>query len=267
MSDDIARYSKERWEDLAAHNVVFSRPMLDMTEGSAREYVDPRGMLGDVTGRDILCLAGGGGQQSAALALLGACVTVFDLSETQLERDREAAAHYGVTIQTVQGDMRDLSAFAGDSFDVVHHGHSLTFVPDARPVFAEAARVLRPGGLYYTHFCNPAFAGLDERDWNGEGYVLRRPFVEGTPIEFEDATWGIWEDGREVRVEGPHEFRHSLASVVGGLIERGFALLGLWENADSADPEAEPGSWDHFCSIAPPYLELWARLEGKGEPQ
>ena len=54
---------------------------------------------------------------------------------------------------------------------------------------------------------------------------------------------------------------------VGGLIERGFTLLGLWENADGADPDAEPGSWDHFCSVAPPYLELWARLDGRDEPR
>ena len=65
------------------------------------------------------------------------------------------------------------------------------------------------------------------------------------------------------RVEGPHEFRHSLATVTGGLIERGFTLLGLWEDAPGADPDAEPGSWYHFCAIAPPYLELWARLEGE----
>ncbi len=82
MSDDIARYNKERWEDLASHNVPFSRPILDFTEESARRHVDGRGMMGEVSGRDVLCLAGGGGQQSAAFAVLGANVTVFDLSET-----------------------------------------------------------------------------------------------------------------------------------------------------------------------------------------
>lgn len=37
--------------------------------------------------------------------------------------------------------------------------------------------------------------------------------------------------------------------------------------AESADPDAETGSWDHFCSIAPPYLDLWARLDGNGGPR
>ena len=33
--------------------------------------------------------------------------------------DREVAAHYGVQIETVQGDMRDLSGFETATFDLV----------------------------------------------------------------------------------------------------------------------------------------------------
>ena len=43
----------------------------------------------------------------------GSNVTVLDLSETQLERDRLAASHYGHSIVTEQGDMRDLSGPGG----------------------------------------------------------------------------------------------------------------------------------------------------------
>ena len=89
--DDIARYNKERWEELARANVGFSRPYLDLDLTSAREAVDPEGMIDTFAGKDVLCLAGGGGQQSAAFALLGAKVTVLDLCETQLERDREGS--------------------------------------------------------------------------------------------------------------------------------------------------------------------------------
>ena len=95
--DDLARYNRERWEALAQANIGYSRPILDLDPRSAREVLDPYGIMGDVRGRDILCLAGGGGQQSAAFGLLGARVTVYDLSDTQLARDQEAAAHYGST--------------------------------------------------------------------------------------------------------------------------------------------------------------------------
>ncbi len=59
-------------------------PFLDLDVSSARRLLDPDGIMDEVEGKRVLCLASGGGQQSAAFALLGAEVTVFDISETQL---------------------------------------------------------------------------------------------------------------------------------------------------------------------------------------
>jgi hypothetical protein len=69
----------------------------------------------------------------------------------------------------------------------------------------------------------------------------------------------VWAtDGTVRKVEGPREFRHRLSTVVNGLIGRGFAILGIWEGGGSGGPNAAPGSWDHFTSIVPPWLVLWA---------
>src|SRR4051812_30349015 len=104
MSDDLAATNRIRWNALVDGNVVYSRPILDLTPESARTYVDPLGLIGDVRGKQVLCLASGGGQQSVAFALLGAEVTVYDLCDKQLERDRQAAAHYGISLRVIQGD-------------------------------------------------------------------------------------------------------------------------------------------------------------------
>jgi SAM-dependent methyltransferase len=256
--DELARYNKERWEDLARADIAFSRPALGLDVASARRMLDPRGLLGGVEGKSVLCLAGGGGQQSAAFGILGADVTVLDLSETQLERDREAAAHYGLSVQTVQGDMRDLSRFAGGAFDVVWHPHSIKFVPDVRAVFREVARVLRPGGLYQVDCPNPFVAGVDERDWNGEGYPLKLPYVDGAEVLSADSRWEVWDRGGNRRlVEGPKEFRHALSTLVNGLVENGFHILGLWEDL-CEDADAPPGTWEHFKRVAPPGFSVWA---------
>jgi SAM-dependent methyltransferase len=190
---------------------------------------------------------------------LGANVTVFDLSDTQLQRDLEAAKHYGLSVNTVQGDMRDLSMFGDSEFDIVWHAFSISFVPDVVSVLHEIARVLRLNGLYRIEFANPFVAGLDELDWNGEGYPLSQPYIDGEELEFRDQGWEIWdEDGNRQRVRGPREFRHTLSTVVNTLACLGFVILGIWE--ETADvPEAKPGSWDHFKSIAPPYLTCWSR--------
>ena len=253
--DEIAKYNHDRWEELAKAGVMYSIPELDLDENSARDWVDPQGMLGDLTGKDVLCLAGGGGQQSAAFGFLGANVTVLDLSETQLERDREAAVHYGHKVETHQGDMRDLSRFGEDAFDVVLHAHSLNFVSDARKVFREVARVLKVRGKYRLHCSNPfTHSVIDDWKTNEEGYLLRERYLDGVEVIPNDPYWDVeTADGSVRRVLGPREFRHSLSTLVNGLVEQGFAILGVWEGTNT-EPDPEPGTWEHFKSIAPPWL-------------
>lgn len=258
--DDLIRHNKARWEALAAANVAYSRPLLDLTPEAALRMLDPYSVMGDPAGQRVLCLSSGGGQQSAAFALLGADVTVFDLSDTQLDRDRAALAHYGRSARLVQGDMRDLSALETAAFDLVYHPYSINFVPDAGQVFDQVRRVLRPGGLYRLDWHNPFIMGMDEHDWNGAGYNVRRRYTGGE-VQFDDLCWEIaGDDGTVIRVEGPREFNHTLGTVINSLIGRGFTLLGLWEEAPDADADAAPGSWQHFQTVVPPYLALWVRL-------
>jgi len=255
--DDLAKYNQTRWEELVRADVEFSRPFLDLDEQSARTVVDPYGIMGQVAGKTVLCLASGGGQQSVAFALLGAEVTVFDLTPGQLAQDQKAAAHYGLPVTTVQGDMRDLSPFADDAFDIVWHAHSINFVPDIRPVLREVRRVLGQGGLYRLEYHNPFTQAVDEV-WTESGYGLKHPYVDGAEVTTIFPHWDVQaEDGTTQRVDSPRAFRHALSTVTNRMIEYGFVILGIWE-AIGDNLEAEPGTWDHFLVVAPPYLTCWA---------
>ena len=256
MLDDLARFNRERWEDLARANIQYSRPALGLDPETARAMVDPEGVMGEVPGCDVLCLASGGGQQSAAFGLLGASVTVLDLCPTQLARDRQAAAHYGLNTRTLEGDMRDLSVFAAGSFDLVYHAHSINFVPDARQVFREVARVLRPEGLYRFSCHNPFVHTVWETSWDGEGYRLSDAYRDGEVTD--DPYWDV-DDGAGTtrRVLGPREFRHTLSTLVNGLVEAGMAVRGVWEDTGK-DATAAPGTWQHLKMIAPAWLTFWA---------
>ncbi len=254
--DDVARYNRTRWNALVRAGVSFSRPWLDLDPATARARVDPEGMMGEVAGRDVLCLAAGGGQQSAAFGLLGARVTVLELSEEQLARDAEAARHYGLSPRTLQGDMRDLSPFADASFDLVWQAHSINFIPDPLRVFDGVARVLRPGGRYRLEYTNPFLHGVWE-NWDGTGYAIRETYADAE-VRYRDPIWDVRDsEGNTQRVRGPREFRHCLGTMVNGLTERGLRLLGLWEGDLDGDPQAEPGSWGHFKSMLSPWLTLW----------
>ena len=255
--DDVAQFNRQRWQALADANALFTRPALNLDVESARARVDPDHWLGKLAGQRVLCLGGGGGQQSAAFALLGAQVTVVDLSGAQLERDRAVAAHYGIPIETVEADMRDLSMLAAGAFDLVCQPYSINFVPDARIVFEQVARVLKPGGRYWLQFANPFTLGVQPGDWTGSGYPLSQQYVDGAGLTSEDATWVYRqrEDGGMPAIPPPREYRHTLSTVVNGLADLGFTIHRLSDQSNIyPDLSATPGTWDHFVAIAPPWL-------------
>lgn len=256
--DDIARYNVERWKALADANALFTRPLPNLNVEAAQQLIDPDHTMGDLMGKRVLCLAGGGGKQSAAFALLGADVTVVDISEEQLARDRAMAGHYQVSMKTIQGDMRDLSLLNAAAYDIVYQPYSLNFVPDAKAVFAEVARIIRMGGRYDVACANPYAAGITERDWNGQGYTVRMPYVQGERVTYDDQEW-VYDRESSAPIPPPQEFRQTLATLINGLSENGFVVRKLVEvMADSVDIKAEPGTWDHFTAVIPPWLMIHA---------
>jgi SAM-dependent methyltransferase len=259
--DRVYNYNRQRWEALVRAKALFTRPWLDLDPVSARERLDPWSLLGDIDGKQVLCLAGGGGQQSAAFALLGARVSVLDISDGQLAQDRKAAAHYGLEVSTHQGDMRDLSDFDDDAFDVVWHPYALNFVPDCRVVFREVARVLRPGGLYHFMAANPFAAGMGTGDWNGEGYVIRRQYVEEALISYDDEPW-VFRENPAARdgIGRPREYRQTLGRILNGLVGCDLVIVKMLEWAGhEQNLDAEPGDWEHFTFYLPPWLWFWTR--------
>jgi SAM-dependent methyltransferase len=257
VHEDTTKYLHRRWAELGAANAVFCRPWFDLDPTTARQRLDPDGELGELRSKQVLCLAGGGGQQSVAFAILGAGVIVLDLDGSQLERDRQAAERLGVAVRTDQGDMRDLSRYRDSCFDVVWQPYSINFVPDFEKIVSEVARVLRPRGTYTVMMANPFASGIGTSDWNGDGYVVRRPYVDGGEYEFQDEDWA--HDGTG-EIPPPREFRHTLGKVIRVLAAAGFAVFRI-DEATSPQADSVPGTWPHLKSVMPPWLTLWARLE------
>jgi ubiquinone/menaquinone biosynthesis C-methylase UbiE len=256
--DEIAKYNRDRWRALANADALFTRPNLDLDEQQASAMIDPDGILGDLKGKRVLCLAGGGGRQSVAFGLLGADVTVVDLSPEQLERDRQMAQHYKLIFTLQQGDMRDLSALAAQSYDVVDHPYSLNFVPDADEVFRQVRRVIKPKGVYTLMFANPFAAGVRNGDWNGSGYTVKEPYLQGQRIQYSDEEW-VYDRDKHGTIDSPVEYRQTLSKVFNGLIVNGFMMMRVQEIAAyEASYDAPPGTWEHFTAVLPPWLMIHA---------
>lgn len=185
----------------------------------------PRAWFGELAGRDVLGLASAGGQQGPVLAAAGARVTVFDNSPLQLEQDRKVAEREGLSLRLVEGDMRHLSAFADESFDLVFHPCSNSFVDDVRPVWKEAFRVLRPGGVLLAGFSQP-LVFLFDPDLEKQGLFqlkYRMPYSDLTSLTEQERR-------RYTDAGEPLCVAHSLEEQIGGQLDAGFLLAGFYED-------------------------------------
>ncbi len=111
-------------------------------------------ILGEVAGKDILELGCGAARWSIELARLGARPVGLDLSSRQLEHARRLMAEEGVDFPLVEASAEDVP-LPDASFDSVFcDWGAMTFCDPLRTV-PEAARLLRPGGLFAFSTASP----------------------------------------------------------------------------------------------------------------
>ena len=239
MNIDPAAHNRAAWDRLVEADNEWTRAVptdvIESARGGDWSVVligyepTPRDWFpSTMDGVDILCLAGGGGQQGPVLAAAGANVTVFDNSPRQLDRDASVAARDGLALRTVLGDMRDLSAFADNSFDVILHPVSNLFVPELAPVWAECYRVLRAGGALLAGFMNPDLYIFDDEALDRRQLVVRhripRSSLDLSPEEREGAAI---------------EYSHTMTEQIGGQLAAGFRLTHFVEAPHQSDATAD----------------------------
>ena len=235
---DVRTYNREAWNREVENGNPWTIPVEPEVIALARQgkwavlltptKPVPREWFPDLAGCELLCLACGGGQQGPVFAAAGAQATVLDNSPRQLAQDRQVADREGLKLATLEGDMRDLSIFANDSFDLVFHPVSNLFVPNIQPVWEEAFRVLRPGGALLAGFVNPLnyifdYDLLEEKGLLEVKYSIPYSDLESLPEEkrqnYLDKGW-------------PLEFSHTLEEQINGQLQAGFLLTGFYEDID-----------------------------------
>ena len=236
---NIREYQSRAWDAEVERGSEWTRPVGPEVTEAARQgrwsvlltetKPVPREWFPEMRGLDVLCLAASGGQQAPVFAAAGARVTVVDNSPRQLAQDRLVAERDGLEIETVEGDMADLSAFDAGSFGLVFHPVSSLFVPDVRPVWREAFRVLRPGGLLLAGFNNPALYlfGPYEATELTVKYELPYSDLESLPAE---------ESRRYLENVQPVEYSHTLTDLLGGQLDAGLRLTALYEDRHREHP-------------------------------
>jgi len=169
------------------------------------EFPATSSMIPDVAGKRVLDAGCGTGVYTEFLLDRGAEVVGVDASAEMLSHAREAV---GDRADLRQGDLGDPLAFEDDSFDGIVSALALGYVADWDALFAEFARVLRPGGFLVFSTGHP----LDQfpLDEGGE------PADAENYFEVERLT-------KDWDVPVPY-YRRPFSAVVNPLLDNGFRL-------------------------------------------
>ena len=250
VSRKASQHNAEIWDKLVAMKSGFTATVSARALNNPLPYINiyqwlPKG----VHGRRVLCLGAGGGKHAPLYAAAGADVTVVDISEAMLEKDRIMAERYDFRIRRLQRCMTDLHGLMEKEFDLIMQPVSSCYIQNIEGLHREVARVLKPGGLYIVQHKQPFSLQTTPKPECGKYAVEVSARYQGKlpPI-----------DGSEHRESGAMEFLHTLEALVGGLCRHGFVIEDLREPWHGK-ADALPGSFAHRCEYVPPYLAMKAR--------
>lgn len=241
--------NKEAWDVRAREGKRHAASVLPKDLRDPLPILDPEGWLGgNVRGMKVLCLASGGGLQSAMLAAAGAEVTVADISGEMLNLDRKVALEHGLKIVCLETSMESLPV-ADASFDVVLQPVSTCYVPEISAVYREVRRIIRGGGLYISQHKQPASlqAGFSP---GRNGYEI---------VELYDRSGPLPPTAESLHREADTlEFLHTWTQIAGGLCHAGFVIEDLVEpRPNSGVPSL--AAFAERSKYLPPYVKMKAR--------
>jgi SAM-dependent methyltransferase len=186
-------------------------------------------------------------------------VTVVDVSEAMLEKDRAVAEARGCRLRLCRASMDSMPELHDGEFDAVVQPVSTCYAPDIAAVYCEVARVLRPGGVYVSQHKTPTSLQAASRlnssgKLGGAGALeLRTPYYHEGPLPPSEPC--------RTREPGTLEFLHRWEQLIGGLCGAGFVVEDLGEPSH-AD---EPGDHGQRSRYVAPYVRILARRVGAAD--
>lgn len=187
-------------------------------------------LFGDVAGKQVCVLGSGDNLAVFALAGMGAEVTSVDITQEQLDIAERRAQASGLSVRFVQADVTDLTVLQDQGFDTVYTGgHVAVWVSDLRAYYAEAIRILKPGGLFLINEYHP-FRRV-WRDASG-GLILEFGYFDRRPHYYE-VPEGLF-DNRPGTLPS-YEFHWTVSDFLKAVMEQGCDLLAVEEIGEESE--------------------------------
>ena len=181
-------------------------------------------VLKGVSGKRVCVLGSGDNEVVFAMAGLGARVTSVDISQAQLDIASGRTKKLGLDITFKQADVIDLRIFKDEEFNVVYTGgHVAVWVADLQKYYAEAVRILRPGGLFIVEEYHPF-----RRVWkeSRDELVVASSYFERGPFEHELSNDILYKTPGDQK---SYEFHWTVSDYINAILRTKCRILGVHE--------------------------------------
>ena len=239
-----------------------------LARGGSTLFPEELGLLGELTGQELVHLQCNAGQDSLSLARRGAVVTGVDLSDAAVERARELARATGLSATFERADLLEWlegAASDGRRWDLAFGSYGcVSWLPDLDAWARGIAGVLRPGGRFVLVEFHPAALVLDENGGPGWPYSSGgEPLVqdEGIGDYVADSGEALAPSGFETAAE---TFRnpHRTYELVWGLGEIVNAVVGAGLRLERLEEYRYVNGWKVFPGMKPLPGRRFAMPEG-----
>ena len=240
MTNRLHEENKKRWDagsELWARGAD-SRGLWRRCPSEPELVLSPKELayLPDLHGKRVAVLGSGDNQVVFALAGLGAAVTSVDISQNQLDVAERRAQELDLSVSFLRADVTDLSAIDRGAFDIVYTGgHVAVWVSDIDTYYAEAARILRPNGLFMIAEYHPF-----RRIWkeSQEGLTIESSYFDRGPFEY-DVTEELLRP--KPGTLKSYEFHWAISDYINAVLKSGCRIVEADEfGKDVADWEGAP---------------------------
>lgn len=187
--------------------------------------------IGDVRGKRVLNLLGSKGNKAVCFALLGADVTVMDLSSENKRYAMELAEAAGVSLTYIVRDVLDFTEEDISPFDIVILEMGvLHYFVDLHPLFEKVCKLLKKTGVFILRDYHP-FVSKTMRFSNGETIVDGDYFTEKC-LEVDVAYVALLPQKMQRQMKKNIIRQWTLSEVVNALINSDLNIRKMQEDKD-----------------------------------
>ena len=220
------QFTYEAWERRHGSPKQFAEKLIGNPKRPVRYYLDE---IGEVKGKRILNLLGSKGNKAVCFALLGADVTVVDISSENQRYALELAKEAGVSISYIVADVLELNENELPIFDVILLEMGvLHYFLDLYPLFRKISKLMGETSVFILRDYHPFVSKVLSFE-NGIA-VAKGDYFNDECVEVDVAYAKLLTEKEQQQLEKNIIRRWTLSEVINALIDSGLVIQKMNED-------------------------------------